>query len=208
MTMRFDSADRLDTLASDLHDGAMQHVIAALQRVRVARHDLVHGDIAAARRSLDETDAQLREALVAMRRILAGTPLPTRTLGCVAEAIDAAVADVRDRFGLHVDVTYGEGARDSLSSTDTAPLVHRLVLELLGNVSRHAGVDHAEIEVHVGTCVEVVVRDAGSGFDLTQRHDDGFGLRNVRRIVEQRGGTLHVDSTRGFGTSVRLLLPS
>ncbi|HPV78018.1 MAG TPA: ATP-binding protein, partial [Gemmatimonadaceae bacterium] len=36
----------------------------------------------------------------------------------------------------------------------------------------------------------------------------GLGLFLARGVVEQHGGSLHIDSTLGAGTTVRVLLPA
>jgi two-component system, cell cycle sensor histidine kinase and response regulator CckA len=71
-----------------------------------------------------------------------------------------------------------------------------------------------------GPHVALTVRDTGCGMDESTvervfepfftTHPEqgaGIGLSVVYRIARQHGGTVHVDSTPGQGTSVRVLLP-
>jgi signal transduction histidine kinase len=94
---------------------------------------------------------------------------------------------------------------------------------LLGNALRH---EHRGGEVRVeaaasGGLVRIAVRDDGAGIpaELLPRVFDrfvkgpnspgsGLGLAIVRDIVEAHGGSVHVDSVPGRGTSVQLSLPA
>ena len=81
---------------------------------------------------------------------------------------------------------------------------------------------HLEVSQHDEGHNELVVPDSGAGIPaesipfifepfFTTKKDSGgtgIGLSNVRRIVEQWGGRIEVQSTLGHGTRFQLLLPA
>ena len=54
--------------------------------------------------------------------------------------------------------------------------------------------------------MKAVVRDDGSGFDPAAG-TEGFGLLGMRERAALLGGTLHVESTPGEGTTVSVSIP-
>ena len=63
--------------------------------------------------------------------------------------------------------------------------------------------------------VALDARDDGVGFDLEQVADEdrdqstgGFGLQAMRERIGQLGGTVHVESEPGEGTSLAVELPA
>jgi NarL family two-component system sensor histidine kinase LiaS len=84
----------------------------------------------------------------------------------------------------------------------------RIVQELLSNVLRHS---HAnELEVYLKKSenfYQLRFVDDGEGFDMTQKKDSGFGLRNIRERIAGLGGNVRVISFPDQGTSVEIRIP-
>jgi two-component system NarL family sensor kinase len=106
-------------------------------------------------------------------------------------------------------------AADELPGTarsETARLLYRAAHEGLRNAARHAGA--ATVDVHL-TCTNghatLAVADNGKGFDpatLGERASEGHvGLRALRGLVTDAGGSLEVSSRAGAGTELRVEVP-
>lgn len=191
------------TMAGELHDSALQQVIAARMRLEtcigeVARHRTEELD-----GHLQFVDGLLAEALRAMRQVMSGISALATPFDTVGAALDAAVTAAAREHGLAVacDAT---GRVDD--ATAIAPIVHRVVLEALRNVARHAAADGASVHASVGEVVRVVVADTGCGFD-PDRSARGFGLTHAAELVRRCGGTLQVEGSVGDGTTIELQLP-
>jgi len=96
---------------------------------------------------------------------------------------------------------------------DRAVLLYQSIRELLFNVVKHAGIDHADVSVDVADDqLRIVVSDQGDGFDLTaagnhQPLTPGYGLFSIRERMALMGGTLTLYSAPGQGTRVTICLP-
>jgi signal transduction histidine kinase len=80
--------------------------------------------------------------------------------------------------------------------------------EAITNVWKHAGTNEAAIVVRsLGNEVEVSVQDAGIGF-IPAENSDGFGLAgSIRGPIESVGGNVSIQSARGIGTTVTMVVP-
>jgi signal transduction histidine kinase len=82
--------------------------------------------------------------------------------------------------------------------------------EALANALQHAGAAAIDVILDTGgDAVRLEVADDGTGFDLaaTSRSSRRLGLTSMRERAEALGGTLHVDTAPGAGTTVRLEVP-
>ncbi|HEV2070791.1 MAG TPA: ATP-binding protein, partial [Acidimicrobiales bacterium] len=122
----------------------------------------------------------------------------------LADKLRQAAEDVVTRAGATVDLDVESAAPVSMTARDA---LVRVVREATTNAVRHG---HAgSVVVRVATDygdVHLTVTDDGRGFDPA-RVRSGFGLQSMRQRVEALGGSLHVTSAPGSGTSVEVALP-
>jgi signal transduction histidine kinase len=143
----------------------------------------------------------------------------------VAELLDDLVELVRHRAeGRNISVST-EISEDVPALRADAVAVHRAVLNLLTNAI-DAVPEDAPGDVRVGATLEgtdvvLHVTDNGMGIPdsvLPQIFDifcttkgsrgTGFGLAVTRKIVEEHGGRIEVDTVVGEGTTFRILIPA
>lgn len=170
----------LRRLAADVHDTALQDLIAARM--------LLRGDLGdAARHSADEC---IISALDSLRRIIDGLApieLPHADASTyVAERVD----DIASCFGMHarceIDLTALQG-EDELKA-----LAHRATLELVRNACRHAGgVSITVRAASEGGTLRIEVVDGGPGWQPPRMAAGGAGLRLLADELRSVGGTLY-----------------
>jgi signal transduction histidine kinase len=101
--------------------------------------------------------------------------------------------------------------------TDTAELTStqvlncfRIVQEALTNCVKHAQAKNVYIMVKAsaGAVAEIVVRDDGIGLRTAMDSEwQGNGIANMRKRVDEVGGTLSISQVNGRGTEIRVEIP-
>ena len=194
-------------IASDLHDGVVQDLAGvAFGLAPLADGAARRGDEADAA-ALRESTGRLRQGVRALRTLLVEIHPPN----LASAGLEATLSDLLSPLAaagvateLHVDdpVAAGAGAADAL--------VYRVAREALRNVQVHAGARHVRVEV-VGAApqtVRLTVADDGRGFDAGRRAaragEGHVGLMLLEDLVAEAGGTLHIASAPGAGTTVTL----
>jgi signal transduction histidine kinase len=75
-------------------------------------------------------------------------------------------------------------------------------------VRKHARADAVDIDVEPSADgIQIVIKDNGTGFDLTRTPEGHFGLEIMRERAESVGGTVEIDSRLGAGTRVGIWVP-
>jgi signal transduction histidine kinase len=108
----------------------------------------------------------------------------------------------------HVPLSFDADAVASASQPDQRTLdalVH-VGREAVANATKHAEPPAIEVVLSHADEWRLRVRDSGLGFD-TGGATPGFGLESMKRHAHALGGSLHVTSALGVGTTVELTLP-
>jgi len=85
----------------------------------------------------------------------------------------------------------------------------QFVREALSNVLKHASAGQVRVSIlREGAEMVASVSDDGKGFDPDQAGPSkGYGLRNMAERAKAFGGSFHLSSNPGLGTTVTLRLP-
>lgn len=180
----------------NIHDGAQQRLATlalslAMLRDRAGADPSLVG-------ALDQTAAELRQAIAELRELARGIHPAILT----EEGLPAAVESLADRARLPVAVTAGFDARLPEAVEAVAYFV---VSESLANLVKHAGAQSARVGLSLcdGHLVVEVTDDGVGGAD----QERGTGLRGLEDRVCAVGGALSVVSPPGGGTRVRAEIP-
>ncbi|MFG3039365.1 histidine kinase [Streptomyces sp. NPDC048330] len=186
----------------DLHDGAQQELVAVAMRLGMleAAATAAPADQDRIVRLAREAQTHAERALERLRDTVRDIhPRELSDLGLIA-----AVRELAARSPLRVELT--SAGDDTQLSSPTATAVYFTVSEALTNISKHAGVGVARVDLRCApTEVDVRVRDDGVG---GARIDSGSGLAGLRERMRSVGGNLEVLSPPGGGTQVVASAPS
>jgi hypothetical protein len=200
-----DELQRADRRARDLALRADQEL-----RATARLHDtaLLHL-IAIASAGSGPVDERLRAAIRQDLTLIAGPdwaldlPAASESGPRLDQALTAA-----EHAGIAVHLT-GDTATLARVTPERAAALDAAAAQCLVNVSRHAGVDSAEVVIGVGDgALTIAIIDSGTGFDEALVPADRIGLRtSIRGRIEYVGGTVRLWSTEGIGTTVVLSVP-
>lgn len=182
-------------LARDLHDGLTQELSYIwTQSRRLAAHpddrQAVERIGGAAARALDEA----RGAIAALTQ---------NSDAGFAAVLEQAADGLASRYDASVAV---DVAPDVQVSPEQGDALLRIVAEAFRNAVRHGGASTVYVAVRMP--LELVVRDDGTGFDLSLPGEaTGFGLTSMRERAEGLGAEFDLVSAPGVGTSITVRWP-
>ncbi len=91
-------------------------------------------------------------------------------------------------------------------------ILYRVAQEALTNVARHAQAGRVDVNIEkVPGYIRMTIRDDGKSFQVQRmmntRKNKRLGLLGMRERVEMVGGSFHVVSASGKGTTIRAQVP-
>ena len=183
----------------NLHDGAQQQLVAL--SIQLGLLEQTAGDPASVRQLAPQLKSAARAALEDLRDLARGIYPPL----LAEQGLAGALAGQARRAALPVSVEADGVGR---YPQDTESTVYFCALEALQNVAKYAGASQARISLsRASGGLQFSVTDDGAGFDTAAtRH--GTGLQGMADRLAALGGTLHVHSRSGHGTTVRGWLPA
>lgn len=192
-------------LAEDLHDGALQYLLAARGDLEDLRDT---GDQVAA----DRVDEALRHSAELLRGTVRALHPAVVDESGLAAALPSLLAQVAPPGpgAPEVVLTVTDWPADLRGTSDQ--LVYLTARELLINVVRHADAHRVTVDLRrVGSDAVLVVADDGRGFDEDRRRrrvaQGHVGLESRRVRIVASGGRMTIGATPGGGTTVTVRVP-
>ncbi|MEW6440544.1 MAG: PAS domain S-box protein [bacterium] len=191
-------------MALEIHDG-LSSVLSAT-KYRVDRILAGEGD----RPSWEEVAALLRRTVEDSRRLqMALRPSVLDDLGILVALNWLTRETVQAYPHLQVEKRYGVAETDIPESLKT--IIFRVSQEAVNNIAKHSMANLVNLSLqNVGGRIELSVQDNGHGFDpeeASARMEKGLGLLSMRERTELSGGSFHIESAAGKGTTIRASWP-
>jgi PAS domain S-box-containing protein len=204
--------DMLDLLEQDrklvayeIHDGLAQQLTGAIYKFQAVEL-MKETDPAAARNMFDESMGLLREAMAETRRLISGLRPQILDESGVVAAIDALIADHRQRGGPEIEFAHPAEFERLAPPLESAAF--RIVQECLTNACRYSQSPKVLVELRAShDRMQIHVQDWGIGFDPSRIEEGHFGLRGIRERARLLGGAASIQSAPGEGTQVHVVLP-
>ena len=190
-------------IASELHDYLAQMLVVTRLKVNHAAQ-MISPDPACA--VLQEADQLIDQSLTYTRTVVAELMPPTlRQFGLAAGLHWLGERMLQQGLQVRVDVP---PVTPPLSEDQTT-LLYQCVRELLFNVLKHAGTEHAAVTMkdYGQGKLQITVQDNGLGCDpaaVMESSGNKFGLFSIRERMEAIDGWMDLSSRPGAGTRVTL----
>jgi two-component system nitrate/nitrite sensor histidine kinase NarX len=197
--------------ARELHDGAIQSLIAVemqldvLRRQSGAQSPVVKVELARIQKLLREEVLKLRELMQAMK-----------SFEVDAERLLAFISDTVERFRRETGIAaefVSEVERVEMAQKGCRELA-RIVQESLVNVRKHSGAHHVLVRLaQRNGNLQLTVEDDGKGFSFSGRRSGaelatpGIGPAVIRERVHLLAGELAIESTPGHGARLEVRIP-
>ena len=186
-------------LERNLHDGAQQHLVALKVKLGLAEM-LLTRDPAKAAATLEQLKGDADEALETLRDLARGIYPPLLADKGLVVALESQAR--KATVPVHIDA---DGIGRYPQEIEAA--LYFCTLEALQNVQKYAAASAVDVHLHEdGGEVRVEVSDDGRGFDVGTV-TRGTGLTNMEDRIDALGGSLHVASAPGSGTTLRVTVP-
>ncbi len=197
--------------ARELHDGAIQSLIAVEMQLDVLRRQsgtqapVVNTELGRIQKLLREEVLKLRELMQAMKSFEVNAD---RLLGFISDTVER----FRRETGIAAEFV------SEVERVDLAPRVcrelARIVQESLVNVRKHSGAHHVLVRLaqRAGN-LQLTVEDDGKGFSFSGRRSDaeletsGKGPGVIRERVRLLEAELTIESTPGHGARLEVRIP-
>ncbi|MGK5061884.1 sensor histidine kinase [Janthinobacterium sp. LB3P112] len=189
-------------IGRDIHDDLGQHLLTLkidLAMLQTSTHDaapLLARQLAMMARNVDLSIAALRCVIHDLRPPALDAGLQT--------ACDGLLADFQRSTGIDCRCDY---RLDAAAGSAHGSLLYHALQEALANIARHARATHVQLCLQqVGATLACRISDDGVGLSGSPPRL-GCGLSGMHERVAAAGGSLHIESHSGAGTTLRLSLP-
>lgn len=190
-------------LAGEIHDTLAQGLTGIIAQLAAADH--VSNDPEQLSRHLELAGSLARSNLTEARRSVRALRPEQLEGASLPEAIDSLIRTWSHQSGIMAELeTTGTPAG---APTGVEDVVFRVAQEALSNIAKHA--DAARVNLTLTYLDDALLLDAhddGAGFGPEAR-TDGYGLVGMRQRLARVGGTLTIESTAGYGTTLNAAVP-
>ena len=200
-----------EQLAREMHDDFAQVLSFINIQCQTISRLLNTGDEATATNYLEKlvevakgVDVDIRDSIQGMRATILEDGLVL--------TLEKYLTRFERDYAIQTEVINSEIIREKYLAPMVEIELFRIIQETLTNVRKHADANRIKIEFEsVDGFLHVCVQDNGHGFNMEEHHSmqsNHFGLQMMRERAEVVGGSVQMDSQKGMGTKVKILVPA
>ncbi len=180
-------------IAREIHD-TLGHTLTGIAAAVDACLELVGKDPPRLKKQLTLVADAARSGLLDVRRSVGALRLDALERFSLEDALKKMVEEINTSTNMEISFSYQPAKR----SDETKEIIYRVVQESITNSVRHGGASRITIDISCdGTDTRVYIANNGANCETLH---EGFGLTHMRERVENFGGTITFDGSKGFVT--------
>jgi signal transduction histidine kinase len=204
-------------IARDLHDGVVQQLAYALYKLEIIQHLLDSGPTQQIIAEIERISTILQESLQELRSTTTSFLPSQLSMYTFNKALAALLLNFQQdnpaiSLKQHVSIL-------PPLSAELEAATFRVIQEALNNIRKHATATELTLRLELQADVlQLEIHDNGQGFDTgsvqnmlvahsTEESIAHSGLRGMYQRIQEIGGTWHIASEPGAGTTIEARLP-
>lgn len=188
-------------IGRELHDSVLQ-ALYAIGASLAQSPELRRSVPPALLRSHGQATDQLNKLIQEIRRMILSVESDSVDPFRLTSELQALAQTFEQVSRLRICVEIDPAAEEILTGEEARELV-TITREALNNCARHTRATQIGIVLrHIGSRVQLSIRDNGSGFDVEHGLAKGIGFAHMEDRVRRIGGRLNIESTVGRGTCI------
>jgi signal transduction histidine kinase len=192
-------------MARDIHDTLAQGFTGVIVQLEAVEEAMSQGLSAKAAEYVARAGDLARESLQEARRSVRALRPQTLEENDLCEALQRLINQMT--AGTGVQAVFNVRGQQPELPPEWEDNLLRIGQEVLTYVLRHAQAGKFKAGITFDTAeLRLNLSDNGKGFDPGGRHQ-GFGLQGIKERVKAMGGQLSIQSAKGEGTAVSIVLP-
>lgn len=196
-----------ERISMDLHDNIgsqLTHVIASLDNLSAR---MERGDATSHLYRVEELSSFARGTMNQLRDTIWTLSREEVSLDAFSKRINELASRLLMETESPVFRMETQFDENVVLAPQTAVHLFRVLQEALNNCLKHAAARQVSVRVSaLSGAVVLVIEDDGRGFNIQQDAESGYGLRNMKRRIEEIGGLFEIESTPGKGTRITIQL--
>lgn len=130
------------------------------------------------------------------------------TVSSLVSYIRSYASEYLDNFSIDYHMKVPESLPETEVSGEKRRNIFLVIKETLNNAMKHSGATDVDIIIHFDGHLHIEIRDNGKGMDYEKLNQYGNGLKNMKRRMENIGGSFEIISGNDVvGTITKLTVP-
>jgi two-component system sensor histidine kinase DegS len=194
-------------LSREIHDGPAQMLANVIMRSDLVERVFREEGPDQAISEMHSFKIMVRSALYEVRRIIYDLrPMALDDLGLVPTL--RKYLQTIEEYHNHSKIEFVNIGPERRLPTKHEVALFRLIQESVQNALKHANACEIKVRLEMTKNeINVLIKDNGVGFDVSQKKPDSFGMIGMRERVELLDGEITFDSKIGRGTAVAISVP-